>query len=276
MEQEITPQEQEISHDPAHGHSPEHANEHPHGHARHANALGKIKRPNLVISIPASIITGSVIIAIAIIIAFHAPAKIGKQDNQKDAPTTPTSVPAEVAKLRPTDYIRGNKDASIIVFEYSDSDCPFCQRFHPVMQKIVQDYAGKVAWVYRFFPLTELHPNTFTEASAMECVGKLAGNDAFNSYAEFAVNNTFKADPKSNTPLTAKALALGVDKEAFKKCLADSATTTRIEADSKEASAIGAEGTPFSIIVNVKTGKQVVIPGAYPYSEVKKDIDSLL
>jgi protein-disulfide isomerase len=235
------------------------------------------KKPHVLIGVPAAIVTGSVIIAIAILIAFHSPAAANnKQKAQPAADTTPTSVPADVAKLRDTDYIRGNKDADVVVIEYSDSDCPFCERFHPTMQTIVQAYGGKVAWVYRFFPLTDLHPNTYTEATAMECVGKLAGNDAFTKYLDFAIGVTLKPDAASNAPLTTEALKLGVDKDAFKKCLADAATSARIEHDTKEATDIGAQGTPFSIAVNQKTGKQVVIPGAYPYADVKKDIDSIL
>lgn len=236
------------------------------------------KRTPITISIPAAIITGAVIIGIAILVAL--PPALNKKNQQPNpqkeqaADTTPTSVPAEVVTVRPTDHIRGDKNADIIIFEYSDSDCAYCQRFHPTMKTILSENKGSVAWVYRFFPL-DMHQNAYTEAVALQCAGELGGATTFASYLDNVINVTLSADPKSNEALTLFAKQAGLDTTLFKKCLASDSTRARIDADIKEAGSIGAQGTPFSIAVNTKTGKQVVIAGAYPLEKVRSMIESI-
>ena len=235
--------------------------------------------PKKSISLGASIVTAAVIIALALIIVMGPKsAKTTGSDTMVPAqPQQVTSVPADVVKIRANDRIRGDiTKAEIAVIEYSDSDCPFCERFHSTMQQAFTEYNGKVAWVYRYFPLASLHPNATTEAIALECVAEIGGNTAFNNFLDQIINVTLSPDPKSNEKLTAFATAEGVNAAAFKSCIAGSAASNRVKADTEEAQKIGAQGTPFSIIVNLKTGKQVIVPGAYPIEDIRADIDSLL
>jgi protein-disulfide isomerase len=84
-----------------------------------------------------------------------------------------------------SDHIKGNRDAKVMIVEYSDFDCPFCTRFHATMNAIVKKYpATDVAWVYRHFPLEQLHPDAETVAVAAECVAKLEGNEGFWKFAD--------------------------------------------------------------------------------------------
>lgn len=228
------------------------------------------------ISIGAAIVTAAVIIALALIIVM-GPKSNKAADTGATQPKDVTSVPADVATIRANDRVRGDASkAEVAIIEYSDSDCPFCVRFHPTLEQVYKDYGGKVAWVYRYYPLTSLHPNAATEAIAMECVADLGGNDAFNKYLDQIINITLTPDPKANEQLTTIATGLGVDAKLFKNCVAGTTASDRVKADSAEAAKIGAQGTPFSIAVNLKTGKQIIIPGAYPLEDVKKNIDSLL
>jgi protein-disulfide isomerase len=82
-----------------------------------------------------------------------------------------------------SDHIKGNPTADIVIVEYSDFDCPFCGRFHATLEQIVANN-DDVAWVYRHFPLAQLHPNAAAVAAAAECVAKLNGNDAFWTFAD--------------------------------------------------------------------------------------------
>lgn len=83
----------------------------------------------------------------------------------------------------PDDYYRGSQDAAVTLIEYSDMDCPFCHRVHPVIKDLVAE-RGNIGWVYRQFPIEGLHPEAYRKAEAAECAGTLGGNDAFWSYTD--------------------------------------------------------------------------------------------
>lgn len=91
-------------------------------------------------------------------------------------------------KMKPVsgeDHILGDLNkAEIIIVEYSDLDCPFCKVFHSTMHQVVEKNEGKVAWVYRHYPITQLHPDAFRKAEETECAWELGGNEAFWKYAD--------------------------------------------------------------------------------------------
>jgi protein-disulfide isomerase len=94
------------------------------------------------------------------------------------------------------DHIFGNPQAEMVIVEYSDLECPFCKRFHETMIQIMSEYGkeGKVAWVYRHFPLDAIHSKARREAEAVECAGELGGNDKFWAY----VNKLVEITPSNN------------------------------------------------------------------------------
>lgn len=241
-------------------------------------ALKEGKQPA---TLAAAIITSAAMIAIALVLVLHPQSTGTAPKNGNTAaqqPTTPTSVAANIVTIRPTDndHVRGDlSTAQVLIFEYSDSDCPYCEQFHPTLQQVVSNYKGKVAWIYRFFPL-DIHPNSRTESIALQCVSEIGGAKAFNTYLDTLINVTLSPNPTSDKALTTFATQQGIDAAKFNACVLDPATATFIDNSIQEATSIGAQGTPFSIAVSVKTGKQIIIPGAYPLDAVEKDIDSLL
>ncbi len=81
--------------------------------------------------------------------------------------------------LNDSDYIRGSREARVLMFEYSDYDCSFCKRLQPTMKQFFEANQDKVAWIYRQYPLIQLHPTAMVKSIAATCIGKVAGNDAF-------------------------------------------------------------------------------------------------
>ena len=77
-----------------------------------------------------------------------------------------------VPPVTDTDHVRGDAGAKVTIIEYSDFDCPYCSRFHTTMNQVVQQYSGQVRWVYRHFPLDNLHPDARAKAVASECAGE--------------------------------------------------------------------------------------------------------
>ena len=230
-------------------------------------------------TIPAAIIVAGALIAGALFITRGGTAA-AKKDNTQDV----GQPNLEDIVLRPVDdkdHIYGDPNAPVKIVEYSDTECPFCKSFQPTMQQIMNDYGkdGKVAWVYRHFPLykgqSPLHPKAEKEAEATECVNELGGADKFWQY----LNKIYEITPSNNGLDPAKlpelAVQLGINQKDFESCLNSGRYTQKISDSYDEALAAGANGTPYSVAVT-KDGKKVPISGAQPYQAVKAVIDTLL
>lgn len=179
------------------------------------------------------------------------------------------------ATIRPVsmgrDHVRGNPSAPVTLIEYSDFECPFCKRFHSTMKQLVDESSGQLKWVYRHFPIDELHPvKARKEAAATECAAEFGGNDAFWKFAD----RFFELTPSNNktdvdTVLPLIAREIGLDKARFASCLASGRHDQRVEEDRQNAVASGGRGTPWSIIVS-KRGKTYLFSGAQPHAAVKQ------
>ena len=175
------------------------------------------------------------------------------------------------------DHIRGNPAAPVTLVEYSDFECPFCKSFHPTVKKLVDESGGRVRWVYRHFPLDEIHPvKARKEAAASECAAELGGNDAFWKFAD----RFFELTPSNNRTdidavLPRIANEIGLDKARFAACLASGRHDRRVAEDLQDATASGGRGTPWSIIVS-KNGKTYPLSGAQPYATVKQLLELAL
>ena len=74
-------------------------------------------------------------------------------------------------KINPHDHVEGNASSSVVVIEYADFQCPACRAYYPIVKQMVTQYGGKVAFVYRYFPLSSIHPNAQFAAQAAEAAG---------------------------------------------------------------------------------------------------------
>lgn len=192
-------------------------------------------------------------------------------------PGQPTdTVAVEIRGVQKDDHIQGNPNAKVVIVEYSDTECPFCKQYHETLKRIMAEYgpSGEVAWVYRHFPLPQLHPKAPKQAQAAECAGALGGEEAFWKF----LNRVYEVTPSNNglddAQLPIIAEFAGVDKAAFEKCLMSETGKDRVQKDASEAAAAGGRGTPHSIIL--VGGEQVPVQGAQPYEVVKGLIDTLL
>ncbi len=180
--------------------------------------------------------------------------------------------PALVRPVDTTDHILGNPAAPVQIIEYADFDCEYCKNTDDILHQIIanQGTDGSVAWVYREFPLTEIHPNALRHAEAAECAALVAGNDAFWRFKS-ALFAHQPADPATYGTL---AKTIGLSGSDFATCVANAATTVdvRIMADRKNALDMGAPGTPYSLIL-VAGKAPVVMSGAYSYDDVKQLVD---
>lgn len=204
-------------------------------------------------------------------------ASTGKTGTDKEGAGAPSFGSADqVDKLRDDDHVRGEKSARMLLIEYADLECPFCKRFHPTAQQIVDEYKGEVAWVYRQFPLDQIHSKADKEAEAIECANELAGNDGFWKMTD----KIYEVTPSNNglnlDDLPKLAGEVGLNQTAFKACLDSGKYADHVESDYQGGIKSGITGTPGNILLDTKTGKTKLIPGALPFENFKIEIDTML
>jgi protein-disulfide isomerase len=232
------------------------------------------------LSIPVAIIIAGVIIGTSIVVS----SKINQKNlplavntaGQQPAPQPSDNLEA-VKKVSKQDHIRGNPNAPITIVEYSDTECPFCKQFHQTMKQIIAEYgnSGKVAWVYRNFPLDQLHPKARKEAEALECANELGGNDKFWEYTDRLYEITPANNGLEESELPKIAQYVGLDVQKFNSCLSSGKYAKKVEDDVKNATETGGNGTPWSIVIT-KDGKKYPLSGAQPYASVKQMIEGIL
>lgn len=223
------------------------------------------------------------LIPISIIIAgvaVGAGLYFGGSPTDTAAPLQPSEATAQAAgntdKVNPVtadDHIRGDVNAPIKLVEYSDFDCPFCSRFHDVMNDVIEKYDGEVAWVFRQFPLEQLHPQAPAVAVASECVAEIGGNDAFWKYADAYFGARGSGDKTAHSELIPRSVtSAGVSQQAFTECFESGRLTEAVQSDMDNAVETGGRGTPWSIIVG-PSGKTYPVNGALPIQALEQIID---
>jgi protein-disulfide isomerase len=231
------------------------------------------------IAIPAAIIIGFGLIALAIYFSGAHNPLAARTTGPEATSTDTTTTNGDLMKINPItadDHVRGNPNAPIVFVEYSDYDCPFCKQFHETMKQIMEEYgaSGKVAWVYRQFPLQQLHPSAPRLAEASECVAKLGGNTAFWNFSDLVFESRGVNEQTDMSRLSEFATTAGVDADAFNTCLESGEVRAQVEEDFNNAIAIGGQGTPHTIVL--VGDQQGVINGAQPYATVKQIVENLL
>jgi protein-disulfide isomerase len=213
--------------------------------------------------IPIAIICAGIIVAVAVYVV-----------RVKHTIATGTGTPDAVSPVTPADHIIGNPSAPVTIVEYADIDSAYSKSFQLTMEQLMTEYAdgGKVAWVYRHFPITTEHPNAATHALASECAASLSVPTTFFRFIdalEAAAPNENEFDPAQYPVILAQ---LGIDQEAFKKCVTAGTFTKRVHDDYDNALAAGATGSPFVVLI-VHGQKPAPINGALPYAAMKQLID---
>lgn len=201
-------------------------------------------------TLPVAIVAAGVIVAGAVYMSVPR------------APVTPTGDPSLVRPVSASDHILGNPAAKVMIIEYADFDCEFCKGFNDVLKQVVasEGTGGSVALVFRHFPLVEIHQNALSSALAAECAAQVGGNDTFWKFTD----QLYDHQPIDPTTYGSLAQMAGLGGDAFATCFSTASSTlgARIVADRQNALNVGAQGTPYSLIIT--TGKApVVVNGAY-------------
>lgn len=174
-----------------------------------------------------------------------------------------------------TDYVRGDRDARFTLLEFSDYECSFCKRFHDTAKSLLERN-DDVNWVYRHYPLEFHNPLAQKQAEAAECVGKIAGSDAFWAYSDAI----FERTTSNGRGMPFEELApiageLGIDEAAVQACIDSGEMADEVLGDFLNGGQVGVSGTPGNFIIDNKTGDIIPLHGAQPIEALEQAIRAL-
>ena len=158
---------------------------------------------------------------------------------------------------------KGPSGAPIELIEFSDFQCPFCQRANPTVDQVLKTYGDRIRFVYRHFPLSN-HPNAKPAAEASQCA---AEQGKFWEYHDKLFANPSRL---ADGDLKQSAAELGLDTAAFNKCVDTHKYASQVESDFRAGEDAGVNGTP-AFFVNGR-----MISGAQPFEAFKRLIDEEL
>lgn len=142
----------------------------------------------------------------------------------------------------------GPADAKLTVVEFSDFECPHCQEAHSILQQIEPEFP-QVRWVFKNFPLEQIHPWAMSAALAGRCVYKTASNAAFLKFQDSVFTNQSAITPDNAWDmLTGYAVTAGASADALHSCMTDPAAKSAVEADIAQGKSLEVESTPTFFI----------------------------
>ena len=182
--------------------------------------------------------------------------------------------------------IDGAKDAAITVVEYSDFQCPYCERGHTTMGELLAAYPGKVRVIFKNYPIERIHPQAMKVSKIYEAIGTKDREKASKFKHEIFANQEFlnpsdadQKSSKSREAVMAKYSArvdadldkmikgLGLNPGEIKKISETEEIAALIKKDQEEAQKFGFSGTPGYLV------NGVAVRGAYPIDHFKQIVD---
>ncbi len=154
------------------------------------------------------------------------------------------------------DHSKGAENPKVTIVEYSDFQCPGCASVYPTVKQIVSEFPNDVKFVYRHFPLTQIHPNAIPAAYAAEAAAKQGEFWAMHDMI-FNTQRTWANESDPMTHFESYAESLGLDVEKFKEDVERKEVKDKVARDERSAS--GLRGTPTFFL----NGKQIDNPANY-------------
>ncbi len=211
--------------------------------------IPSVSRPVL-----AAIILGSFLVVVAIGLRF-----VGWTHDMSGS--------QEVSAFRPADFRHryGSNDADTVIVEFADYACGYCAGVHETYKRIVDESNGSVAWEYRHLPI--LKTVSYETAIAAECVALRSEDpNAFWQFSNDVFHNQQGLSGQYASDLAKRHIS---DAQVLEDCMRDANVAKLVIDDKVAARDLGAQGTPFSVIVK-KDGTTSHVAGALPYNEWTK------
>jgi protein-disulfide isomerase len=225
------------------------------------------------LAVPIAIVLGAGIVGGAIYFAYGRSTGSESPESQQA-----TAIGSDIT-FRPIsdeDHVLGNPNAPLVIVEYADLECVFCKEFHNTMHRLMDEFGrdGRIAWVFRHFPIADLHSQAPTEALAAECVARLGGNSAFWTFIDTIYETSAGNNTLDLALLPSIAEGAGVSQAEFSACMQDGTLMARVERDFDDALRAGGTGTPHLVFVTDR--EAVPVKGAQPYLAMRSIVYAIL
>ena len=222
-----------------------------------------------------SVIIGALIVAVSVIVgAFILKGDFGSGTPSQVAQTG-SGAPVAGAQVKIADRsdepVFGSKTAPVTIYEFGDFQCPFCKNFYQQSYNDIKTKyidTGKVKFIFRHFPLTNIHVNAEISSEAAECANRQGQFEAY--YNVLYTQGQADGTGLDSASLKKYASQIGLNTTQFNQCLDNHETQAVVAADTAEGTKAGVNGTPTFYI----NGTAIV--GAQPVTVFEQAIDAAL
>lgn len=149
------------------------------------------------------------------------------------------------------DHVKGATSSSVVLVEYSDFECPACAAYFPMVTALVEQYKDDITFVYRHFPLTQIHPRAVPAAVAAEAAGKQGKFFEMHDLL-FENQETWAKEGVAQDHFIAYAQQLNLDIEQFTQDLDDEVLAKKVQKDFAEGRSLNVTGTPTFFLNGTK------------------------
>lgn len=213
---------------------------------------------------------------------FYQNAKTPNKGGDIPKTPTPKSSPGKTEKevyesgltgANPPNML-GSPTAAVTVEEFADYQCPTCGTIHPKLKELTGAYGNKIKFIYRSFPLTQIHKNAYDSAVAAEAAG-LQGKFWAMQDQLFENRTEWENSNDARKIFEGYAQKLGMDVAKFQNDMLGLPAKSRVDEDMKRGRSIGINGTPTIYIVG-KNNITKLTPEQMEVAAMRQIIDAEL
>jgi protein-disulfide isomerase len=212
-------------------------------------------------------------IFLAVIVVITIGAAIISSNNSASSPAAFTST--QTSAITSSDHARGDATAKVTLIEYGDFECPACGAYEPLVEQLYKAYGDKVLFVFRNFPLYQIHPFAMIAAQAAEAAN-LQGKYwqmhdlLYSKQAEWTANTTFSTSDVISKFFNGYATTLGLNVTQFDTDINSSGVKAKVQADLALGNAAQVDHTP-TFFINLAQ-----IPNPNSYADFQTALDAAI
>lgn len=162
-----------------------------------------------------------------------------------------SSISQAVAPVSDSDWVKGDREAEVTLIEYSDLQCPACGAYYPVVKQLTDEFVQSALFVYRHFPLRQIHFNAQISAQAAEAAG-LQGKFWEMHDLLFENQTTWAEEKEPRVLFEEYAKKLGLNSDQFRQDLDSDKVRNEVEKDYQSGLNAGVNATPTFFLNNNK------------------------